>query len=94
MTKINWHIDRYETVGSYRIPCVPNLKAGYHQGAGIKRSSKTALWLKRLLWPLVKLRADLLTDGFIEREIGRLIKKYLAADSVFLEIGCGDMSVR
>ena len=94
MKKIEWKIDHYETVGKYRIPCVPNLKAGYHQGAGIKRSSKPALWIKRILWPLVKFRADWFTDGFIERSVGRLIRKYLTPESVFLEVGCGDMSLR
>jgi ubiquinone/menaquinone biosynthesis C-methylase UbiE len=33
-------------------------------------------------------------DGFIEWEIGKLIKNNLQEDSVFLEIGCGDMSLR
>ena len=40
------------------------------------------------------MRSDLLIDGFIEREIGKLIKRYIVEESVFLEIGCGDMSLR
>jgi len=93
VSKIEWKTDAYETVGPYRIPYVPTITDGYHQGSGIKRNSTAALAAKRALWTLIKLRNDLFVDGFIEREIGRLIRKYLREDSVFLEIGCGDMSL-
>lgn len=94
MNKINWETNLYKTIGKYRVPSVSNLIDGYNQGSGIKRTSKTKLMLKRIFWPLVKLRNDLMIDGFIEWEIGKLIKKYITTNSVFLEIGCGDMSLR
>ena len=75
MNKIKWTTENYLTVGKYRVPCVPDLSRGYNQGAGIKRNSKGKLLLKHVLWGLYKTRNDLLVDGFIEREIGRLIKK-------------------
>ncbi len=43
--------------------------------------------------PEVFLKNYLLVDGFIEREVGKLIKKYLRHNTVFLDIGCGDMSL-
>jgi len=94
MNKIEWQTNTYETVGEYQVPYVPNITGGYNQGSGIKRNSKSKLILKLTIWPILKLRNDLIVDGFIEREIGKLIKKYITKDTVFLEIGCGDMSLK
>jgi len=94
MNKIDWKTDSYEIVGEYRVPTVCNLIDGYNQGSGIKRNSKKRVMLKRVAWVLLKLRNDLMVDGFIEWEVGKLIKKYMTASSVFLEIGCGDMSLK
>jgi SAM-dependent methyltransferase len=94
MNKIEWLTDTYRTVGDYQIPCASDLVAGYNQGSGIKLNSKLKLRLKHFIWPLWKLRADLLVDGFIEREIGKLINRYMVKDAVFLDIGCGDMRLR
>ena len=93
MSKIEWQVDQFETVGQNRICRASELSDGYNQGSGVKRSSKLKLGIKRLVWPLLKLRDDLLVDGFIEREIARLIAQYNASDSVFFEVGCGDMSL-
>jgi ubiquinone/menaquinone biosynthesis C-methylase UbiE len=71
-----------------------NIADGFNQGSGIKSDSTSILKVKRMLWPLFKFRNDLMIDGFIEWEIGKLIKKVLKTDTVFLEIGCGDMSLR
>lgn len=94
MNRIEWLTDTYLPVGDYKIPCASDLGDGYNQGSGIKPNSKRKLVSKRLLWPLWKLRCDLLIDGFIERNVGILIHKYIARDTVFLDIGCGDMSLR
>jgi len=94
MNKIDWETTFYETAGKYRVPAVPNLADGYNQGSGIKRNSEMKLMLKRAAWIPLKLRNDLMVDGFIEWEVGKLIKKYITTKSVFLEIGCGDMSLR
>ena len=75
MNKIEWETNSCETIGEYQVPYVPNLVDGYNQGSGIKRNSKTKIILKRAIWPLFKLRNDLMIDGFIEWEIGKLIKK-------------------
>jgi hypothetical protein len=94
MNKIDWQTKTYETVSEYQVPCALNLIDGYHQGAGIKRNAKTKFAFKSAIWPMYKLRNDLLIDGFIEWEAGRLIRKYITPNSVFLEVGCGDMSLR
>jgi SAM-dependent methyltransferase len=94
MSRINWQLNNYQKVGRYEIPSVPYLEKGYNQGSGIKRNTPLKLLLKNAVWPLWKLRTDLLVDGFVEREIGKLIRKYAGSETVFLEIGCGDMSLR
>jgi len=94
INKIEWLTADEVTVGKFKIYCVSNLNDGYNQGSGIKRTKKHKMILKRVFWPLLKLRNDLFIDGFIEREIGKLIENYINKKSVFLEIGCGDMSLR
>lgn len=93
-SKVQWRTSKYEYLGDYAIPCVDKLERGYNQGSGIRRDSRMALMAKRMLWPLFKLFKDLLLDGFIERETGKLIRKYMLRETVFLGIGCGDMSLR
>jgi SAM-dependent methyltransferase len=94
MSRISWQLNNYQEVDRYEIPSVPDLEKGYHQGSGIKRNKPLKLLLKTAIWPLWKLRTDLLVDGFVESEIGKLIKKNIGSKTVFLEIGCGDMSLR
>lgn len=85
--------DQQVTVAGYVIPCATGLEEGFHQEVGIVGNSKRKLLLKRVLWPPLKLWADLFVDGFIERNVEKLIRKYARNDSVFLENGCGDMSL-
>jgi len=94
MNRIEWKISTFQKVGKYKIPCVADLEKGFNQGSGIKRNTKIRLLLKQAAWPLWKLRTDLLVDGFVEKEIGRMIRRYCNSETVFLEIGCGDMSLR
>ena len=75
MSKIEWTTRDHVVIGKHRIACVPNLKDGYNQGSGIKYDSKIKLALKCFVYPLIKLRNDLVVDGFIEAEVGKLIKK-------------------
>ena len=94
MNRINWNTNHSVTVGGHHIPCMANIADGFNQGSGIKLDSTNILKVKRMLWPLFKFRNDMMIDGFIEWQVGKLIKKVLMDDSVFLEIGCGDMSLR
>lgn len=94
MTQIHWTVDAVLTLGPHSIPCATQSEDGQSQQDGVKRYTKRGLVLRRVLWPTYKLWLDLFVDGFIEWETGRLIRKYCTGDSVFLEVGCGDMSLR
>jgi SAM-dependent methyltransferase len=94
MGRIEWQTSTFQIVERHKIPCVADLEKGFHQGSGIKRNAKIKLLLKQAVWPFWKFRTDLLVDGFVEKEIGRLIRRYFERGSVFLDIGCGDMSLR
>ena len=93
MARINWTTEERVPVAGRSIASVVALQDGNRHGAGLKLDSRLKLSVKRLLWPLLKMRNDLLVDGFIESEVGGLIRKYLPEDAVFLDIGCGDMSL-
>lgn len=94
MSKIAWQTDESISVGPYQIAMGADIVDGYRQGCGVKRNSPLKLRLKRALYPIVKLREDLLVDGFIERDVGRIIREHLTQDATVLEVGCGDMSLR
>ena len=93
MSKIAWQTDTRITVGTHHIPYDSKITAGYNQGSGVKKNSQAQLIVKSLIWPAFRLRNDLLIDGFIEREIGKLIQQYITNQTTFLEVGCGNMSV-
>lgn len=93
VTKIEWTTKGYEVVGRYALSRVSGLRSGGNQGCGVKYDSGPKLLLKRVLWPAHRIRSELLIDGFIKREIGRLVEKYLSNDDVFLDIGCGGMGL-
>jgi len=92
--KIEWTTEDYIVVGKQRIACVPDLKDGYNQGCGVRFDSKTKIFWKSILYPILNIHNYFLVDGFIEYYIGKLIKKYISDDTSFLEIGCGDMGLR
>jgi SAM-dependent methyltransferase len=96
---IRWTTDHRVAVGRYMVACAPHLEDGYRQSKGVVPVPST--FVRKHFQPLLKLRGALLelrnalfVDGFIEREAGRLIRKYISADDVFLEIGCGAMNLR
>ncbi|OLE74415.1 hypothetical protein AUG19_08720 [archaeon 13_1_20CM_2_54_9] len=93
MDRLRWKIEGHVTVGTYSVPSVENASTGGVWLVGIRPDSARAARLKRLVWPLVKLRDDLLVDGFIEWVVGKWIRDAATAATTFLEIGCGDMSL-
>jgi SAM-dependent methyltransferase len=93
MNDVEWTTKRGIFVGEYRIPVAEGIHDQCNQVAGIRTDTKRKLILKTLFWPLVKLRDDLLVDGFIERDTGKVMKEFLSHDTVFVDIGCGDMSL-
>jgi SAM-dependent methyltransferase len=82
-SKINWKTTQYVKI------------AGHLIASALSEStiSPTDGGHGRLYWKLRKLRDDFLVDGFIEREIGKLIREYSDEKAVFVEVGCGDMSL-
>jgi len=91
MSRLVWKTSRFVEIGEYRIPCSENLHDQTNQVSGIIRESKSKLLIRRISWPLTKIQYDMFVDGFIEWTIGKWIKEYVRRDSVFLEVGCGDM---
>ena len=93
MTRLNWTTSRTVNLGPWSIPTMGELPGQQYGFSGIKPNSKVMLALKKLAWPLRKLRDDLLVDGFIEREVERLFRKYYRQGDTCLEIGCGDLEM-
>jgi len=91
-SRLRWTTTKSVIIGNHEIPCSEDLENEINQVAGVREDSAHFM-LKRVFWPMLKLKDDLFTDGFIEWEVGRRIRKYLEPSTVFLEIGCGDMSL-
>jgi SAM-dependent methyltransferase len=94
MSRIQWKNTISKSVGTWDIQCAPTLESGYNQGSGIKKTNKVKFLLKKFLWPIKRLHDDFFVDGFISRNVGRLIAKYIDKNYTTLEVGCGDMSLR
>lgn len=93
MTRLKWTTNDTVAIGAHRIARSPDLPAQANQGIGVVRDPRWRSALKHLAWPLRKAHDDLLVDGFIEWEIGRLIARHTRPSDTFLEIGCGDLSL-
>lgn len=94
MERIAWRVSQTQSVAGVDVPVADGLTTEDDTGLGIRRQSAATLQLKSLLWPLKKAHDDYLVDGFIEWELGRLIRSYVSPHDTVLEIGCGDMSLR
>lgn len=92
--KIEWRAPLSIAIGDASLAVAQNRPAGGSGSNGLRSPSALGLIIKRLAWPLKKLHDDLLVDGYIEREIGALIHQYCRPAETYLDIGCGDMSVR
>ena len=78
----------------YRIPMGRLELAPSRFQLGLRVESRATLAIKSLGWPIVRARDDLLVDGFVQWMIGRWIREYADSDPAFLEVGCGDMTLR
>lgn len=96
MNRLGFKLNQTLKVGDYNVLYDPKLSDQKNQIAesGIRRDSKLKGFIKTILWPAFSLRSYLLVDGFIKIEVGKLIKKYIRDDTIFLEVGCGNMSLR
>ena len=93
--KLNFKLNKTLKVKNFIIPYdpqLPNLKNKIFDSV-IRKDSKFKSTIKTIIYPEVFLRNYLLVDGFIKREVGKLVKKFLRHYTVFLDIGCGDLSL-
>jgi SAM-dependent methyltransferase len=81
-----WTCSRFIRVGEVEIPL--NLP---DDGYRIERNLPLPRVLYRVLKGPFRLRNRLLVDGYIERGIGRWLRRYSREDDVVLDVGCGDM---
>ena len=81
-----WTCPRSIRVGEVEIPL--NLPDGVYR---IERNLPLPRILYRILKKPFRLRNRLLVDGYIERNIGKWLKKYSRENDVILDVGCGDM---
>lgn len=100
MTRLSWLTSRTLTHDDITLPCADGLqveispRAGRGQLGGIRPASAGQLRFKSIAWPFIYLHNQTLVTGFLERALGRGMHRHLKTDSVFLEIGAGDMSLR
>jgi len=88
--KLHWKTDSGITIADYLIPS--SLPPAHN--ISIRKDTSIKSYVKKAAWPILNLRNSSLVDGFIEREIGKWISSLIKIDTVFLEVGCGDMSLR
>ncbi|MFQ5977071.1 MAG: class I SAM-dependent methyltransferase [Candidatus Heimdallarchaeota archaeon] len=93
MNQLKWITERTIPVGNYAIPCSENLQDQSNHIAGIRRDLALRPRWKSKLSPLRKLKDDLFVGGFIKSNIGKWIKEFVDNRAIFLEVGCGDMSL-
>lgn len=97
---LQWNTTRHACCGRITVPCAEGIPvvidhaAGRDQRGGIRPNTPGQLRMKRLAWPWIWLHNQWFVTGFLERGLGRWMRQFLTGDSVFLEIGAGDMSLR
>lgn len=68
--------------------------AGHGQVAGVRADVGTRGRVKRLLRPAARAWTWWLCDGFVLRRMGAMIVERATPDTVFLDVGCGNMPLR
>ncbi len=92
MNMLHWQTSKTIRVDSYKVPCArePEDSAFPH---AIRRDSKLKGFAKRIFWPFLSCRNRIFVDGFIERVIKRWAAELISPETVFLEVGCGNMEM-
>ncbi len=94
MNRLAWQLKSFIPLYPYEIPCAESLMELVNHKVGIRYDSQTKQLVKSFLWPLFSMRNTLFCAGFIRSNMGKWISESIRADTIFLEIGCGDMSLR
>jgi SAM-dependent methyltransferase len=90
--KLRWTDCDPVRIGGGEIQVARNLKDQSNHISGLRKDA-TAPLRRRLFLAAMRWHNYLLVDGFIEREVAKLIRRHWSSDRVFLEVGCGDMSL-
>jgi SAM-dependent methyltransferase len=94
MSRLAWRTSRTVAVGPHQVPCAEDLPGQANHPGGIRRDYPGMRLVKTIAWPVVCLRDYLVIDGFIEWTVGRWIRQLAQSRADFLEVGCGNMSLR
>jgi SAM-dependent methyltransferase len=98
--KLEWTSVGSIPVGPFQVACAPGIKpelgshAGWDQVAGIRTDTPRKRLIKAVTWPVVSLSNELLGNAYCHRGVGRWVRRNAGADTTFLEIGCGPLSLR
>jgi len=92
--KIEWTTVKIEALNGYKLPVSITISDQVNQQSGVKIDTTPFLLLKFLTWPIYRAVANLFIDGFIRKTVGKLANEYINPDTVFLEVGCGNMEFR
>ena len=98
MSRLTWRTTKTFRWKEFEFPCAESLApqtdatAGLAQLAGVRPTGFG--WKKRLGWPANELLRHAIGSGYIERGVGRFIRKYATREIDFLEFGCGPMNCR
>jgi len=97
--KLKFKLVNFLTFEGKQIPYDPSLSKNfgpliYEPDFSSKIIRLLVKGFKPLIYRLVNLRNYLLVNGFIKTSLASLIDKYFKKGSSFLEIGCGDMSMK
>lgn len=92
--KIKWNTKQAIKFKNIYVPVGSDVKNQINHDAGIKKSKYRNKIIRGFIFFMKKQKISLLTDGFIKRTIGMKIKKFSKSDSVFLDVGCGDMEMK
>lgn len=99
--RLAWRTSRTVTAAGVTLPVAEGLEietradAGRTQSLpGIRPNTPRQMLVKRLAWPIQKFTDVFRGLPFTQRVMGKWIRRHAGAQTTFLEIGPGDMSMR
>lgn len=99
--RLTWRTTRTMRVAGVEIPVAENLRvstderAGWDSAvAGVRPGGRAKNLVKTVLWPIRRVSENVFGHQFLQRPLGRWIRRYADQSTVFLECGPGDMSLR
>ncbi len=90
MSKLDWQTENTVSVDSYDLACSDKLYDDAVRDKLIRKDSAVKHFVKTVCWPILSLQKKILVDGFICRTIAKWAMELINAETVFLEVGCGN----